>query len=65
MGSMERLVFYRELSEQTGIPIRSLRTLTYRGVIPHYKLGHRTVMFSPSAVAKALQKREVKAVGDR
>jgi excisionase family DNA binding protein len=59
---MERLLDYHGLSELTGLPVRTLRTLTYRGTIPHVRLGHRLVRFVPSKVAKALAKREVKEV---
>jgi excisionase family DNA binding protein len=60
---MERLLDYLALSETTGLPVRTLRTLTSKGVIPHIRLGHRLVRFVPSRVEKALQKREVKAIG--
>jgi predicted DNA-binding transcriptional regulator AlpA len=59
---MERLLDYTGLSEVTGLPVRTLRTLTCRGTIPHVRLGHRIVRFVPSKVQKALQKREVKEV---
>jgi excisionase family DNA binding protein len=59
---MEKLVNYHGLSELTGLPVRTLRTLAHRGTIPHIRLGHRLVVFVPSKVQKALQKREVKEV---
>lgn len=60
MLMIEKLISYPELSEQTGLSVRSLRTLVHKGVLPHVRLGHRTVKFQPSKVAKALAKREVK-----
>jgi len=35
-----------------------------RGTIPFLKLGFRTVRFQPTKVEKALQKREVREVGE-
>jgi excisionase family DNA binding protein len=57
----EKLLTYSELSEQTGIPVRSLRTLVSTGVLPHLRFGHRTIKFAPSKVEKAIAKREVVA----
>jgi hypothetical protein len=59
---MEKLVGYEELSKQTGLPVRSLRTLVYRRALPFFRLGHRTVKFLPSKVERALAKREVREV---
>jgi excisionase family DNA binding protein len=59
---IERLLTYEELAREIGLPLRSLRTLTYKGIIPHVRLGHRTVRFQASRVQKALQKREVKEI---
>jgi excisionase family DNA binding protein len=59
---MEHLLDYQGLSAVTGLPVRTLRTLTYRGTIPHIRLGHRLVRFQPSKVEKALERREIKAV---
>jgi excisionase family DNA binding protein len=59
---MERLLIgYRAASHASGIPLRTLRSLVKKGVIPHIKLGHRTVLFSPAKIEKALARREVKA----
>jgi excisionase family DNA binding protein len=57
---IERLLTYEELAHELNMPERSVRTLTYKGIIPHVRLGHRTIRFQASRVAKALQKREVK-----
>jgi excisionase family DNA binding protein len=60
---MERLLDYNSLSEATGLPVRTLRTLANRGQIPFLKLGHRLVRFQPSKVFRALERRTVKEVG--
>jgi excisionase family DNA binding protein len=60
---MERLLNgYRELSEASNVPVRTLRTLVKKGVLPFIKAGHRTILFSPSKIEKALQKRAIKEV---
>jgi len=59
----EKLVTIDQLSELSGLPVRTLRTLMARGTIPFLKLGVRTVRFQPTKVEKALQKREVREVG--
>jgi excisionase family DNA binding protein len=61
----EKLVSFEQLAELTGLSIRTLRTLVYRRAIPCTRLGHRTVRFSPTKVQRALDRYEVKAVGDR
>jgi hypothetical protein len=60
---MEQLLSgYRALSEASGVKVRTLRTLVARGVLPVVKAGHRTCLFSPSKIEKALQRRTVKEV---
>jgi excisionase family DNA binding protein len=59
---MEKLLSYQQLSEVIGVPVRTLRTLVYRGTIPHVRLGHKLVRFQPSRVEKALSKREVREI---
>ena len=53
---------YRELSQASNVPVRTLRTLVKNKVIPHIRAGHRTILFSPSKVEKALARRTVKEV---
>jgi excisionase family DNA binding protein len=60
----EKLLDYHGLSEVLGLPVRTLRHLTSRGVIPHLRLGHKLVRFQPSRVEKALQRREIRASAD-
>jgi len=63
ISDMERLLNgYRELSEASNVPERTLRTLVKNGVLPFIKAGHRTILFSPSKVEKALARRTVKEV---
>lgn len=60
---MEPLLNYQQLAAELGVPVRSLRELVYKGVVPHLRLGHRTVKFQRSAVERALKRRVVKEVG--
>lgn len=39
---VQKLVTIYKLSELSGIPVRSLRTLVQKKILSHYKLGHRT-----------------------
>lgn len=55
---LEKLADYAELSELTGLPVRTLRTLASRRMIPAVRLGHRTVKFSPTRVMRALERYE-------
>ena len=58
----EPLLNYPQMANELGVPVRTLRSLVYRGVVPHVRLGHRLVFFQASKVAKAIAKREVKEV---
>jgi hypothetical protein len=60
-----KLVNIAGLSEQKGIPVRTLRTLVAGRKIPFLKLGHRTLFFDPEKVDKALQRFAVQEVGSR
>jgi hypothetical protein len=59
----EKLVGIKGLAEETGIPARTLRSLWLKKKIPGVRLGHRTLVFDPSKVRAALDKFEVRAVG--
>jgi excisionase family DNA binding protein len=59
---LEPLLSYEQMASELNVPVRSLRELVRKGVIPHLRLGHRTVKFQRSKVDRALQRREVKAV---
>jgi hypothetical protein len=58
----EKLLSFQQLGDEIGLPVRTIRSLTYRGILPHYRLGHRTVRFELSKVRKALAKREIREV---
>jgi hypothetical protein len=49
------------LSELTGLTPRNIRTLVHKRAIPYIKVGHRTHLFQPEKVARALEKFELKA----
>ena len=60
---MKRLVTLAGLSTETNVPERTLRTLYQARKIPFIKPGFRTLLFDPDKVRAALDKFEVKAVG--
>jgi excisionase family DNA binding protein len=49
------------LSEEIGIPVRTLRTWLHCRKIPFLRVGHRTLLFDPEKVRAALNKFEVQA----
>lgn len=57
-----QLVNFKTLSEELGLPVRTLRSLYHQKKIPALVLGHRTVRFVPARVRAALDRYEVKAV---
>jgi hypothetical protein len=59
---MSKLVDIEKLSEETGFPVRTLRTFIAGKKIPVVKIGHRTMRFNPDRVLKALQRFEIPAV---
>lgn len=61
---IEKLVNYAQLADLSGLPVRTLRTLVQRRVIPAIRLGHRTTVFRPSHVMTALERFEARAVSD-
>jgi excisionase family DNA binding protein len=60
---MEKLVNIKQLSAELGQSQRTIRSWICTRKIPFLKVGHRTMLFSPEKVLKALGKFEVKAVG--
>jgi hypothetical protein len=62
---VQKLITIYKLSELKGIPVRGLRTLVQKRILSHYKLGHRTMLFSPEKVERELQRFEVKSAFDR
>jgi hypothetical protein len=61
--TIEPLLSYRQMADELGIPVRRLRDLVYTGVVPHFRLSYKCVVFQRSRVLKALLKREVKEIG--
>ena len=59
----QSLLNIQQLSVEIGPPVRSLRTWMHQGKIPFIRVGHRTVLFDPDKVREALNRLEVKAVG--
>jgi len=59
---MGKLLNIYELSEQKGRPVRQLRGFVAKRLIPYYKLGHRSILFDPQEVDKALQRFQIPAV---
>lgn len=58
-----KLVNIVGLSEHNGIPVRTLRSFIAGRKIPFLKCGHRTILFDPEKVDRALQRFEVQEVG--
>ena len=59
---MSKLTDIHGLSEQSGLPIRKLRSFVAARKIPFLKCGHRTLLFDVEKVNKALRRFEVPAV---
>jgi hypothetical protein len=62
---MSKLTDIHGLSEQSGLPIRKLRTFVAARKIPFLKCGHRTLLFDVEKVNKALARFEVPAAGTK
>jgi hypothetical protein len=59
---MRKLVNITQLSTETGIPTRTLRSLYHAKKISFIRAGWRTLLFDPQKVLAELGKFEVKAV---
>jgi hypothetical protein len=59
---VQKLVTIYGLSELNDVPVRSLRTLVQKRIIPFIKVGHRTMLFAPEKVERALAAYEVKPI---
>ena len=59
---LEPLLNYEQAAGELGIPVRCLRDLVYKGVVPHLRLGHRSIKFRRSEIERALKKRAVREV---
>jgi hypothetical protein len=62
---MTQLLNIFELSKAQGRPVRQLRSFVQHRKIPYLKVGHRTLLFDPAKVEKALQRFEIPAVGTK
>ena len=62
LQSMAKLLNINGLSEYKGLPVRKLRHFVAARKIPFLKCGHRTLLFDPEKVDKALERFEVPAV---
>jgi hypothetical protein len=56
----KRVKGFKALSAESNIPERTLRSFWKNRVIPGEVIGHRTILFVPSKVERALQKRAIK-----
>ena len=59
---MSKLLNIFELSAAQGRPVRQLRGMVQARKIPYLKVGHRTLLFDPVKVEKALARFEIKEV---
>ena len=57
---VEPLLDCEQLAELLNVTPRQIQDWRYEGVIPHLRLGHRTVRFEPSRVMSALRRREIR-----
>lgn len=58
----KRFLKIKELSELTGLPIRTIRSLTQKRKLPCIRTGYRTLFYDPAKVLLALEKFELRAV---
>jgi hypothetical protein len=58
--SKSKLKNIRDLSEELGLAVRTIRTFQQKRLIPYYKLGHRLCLFDADKVRLALEEFEVK-----
>jgi len=59
---MRKLIPITKLSEETEIPVRTLRSFAAGRKIPFLKFGHRTVLFDRAEVEQALARFEIPAI---
>jgi excisionase family DNA binding protein len=60
-----KLVNIETVAAQTGIPLRTVRTLMHQRKIPFVKFGHRTVFFELAKVKAAIAAFEVTVPGTK
>ncbi len=54
----------REAARYIPVSERTLRDWTARGIIPHYKVSHKVVLFRVSDLDRAMTRFRVNAVGE-
>ena len=59
---VDALLDYEQMAAVLNVTPRQLRDWVYSGIVPHLRLGHRTVRFEPSRVIASLRRREVREV---
>jgi len=62
---MEKLLNISQISGASNVPVRSIRTLVKKGIVPVIVTGHRSHFFQASKFFAALQKYQVKSAADR
>ena len=64
-ASGTNLVDIFRLAEVKGRSVRQIRTMLAKGILTHYRLGYRTILFDPAQFERDLKPFEVKSVIDR
>lgn len=59
---VKKFLTIRQLADEIGIPVRSLRTLKAKGIIGGISLGHRTLFFDADDVRASLAKFKTRCV---
>lgn len=62
---MEKLITDEQLSNESGLKPRTIKTLRLEGKIPFVMLGKKTIRYRLASVETALAKLEIKAVGTK
>jgi hypothetical protein len=60
--AQSKLVDIKELERESGIPVRTLRSLYQNRKISFLKCGHRTLLFNTQQVMAELRRFEIKAI---
>jgi hypothetical protein len=55
-----RLVTTKQIADNYNKPISAIQRWVRQGIIPSIPVGHRTQLFDPEAVHRALLKRTIK-----
>jgi predicted DNA-binding transcriptional regulator AlpA len=60
---LEKLLNYKALSAKTGLTVRQLQDMKYKGQLPYLNLGGgKRIRFRESSVVDALRKLEVREI---